>query len=373
MFILQHQDLDVLISALKSRGYRVVGPTLSDDTVVYDDLNSAADLPIGCTDDLERGHYRLRRSESGTYFGTTVGPHSWKKYLFPPRVKLFSIQKRGRVLELEAEDPQQRPEQFAFFGVRPCELAAIALQDKVFMGKNFADRTYTALRRGVFIVAVNCTRSGGTCFCDSMGTGPKAEDGFDLALTEVEADGRHFFVVDVGTPRGTEVMNDVPRTKAGQSDIELARKLVSKAKAGMKRSVTQEGLRQFIAGNLESGYWDEVSRRCLLCANCTLVCPTCFCSTVEDTTDLSGEHAERWRRWDSCFTMEFAKVTGGNFRPSPRARYRQWLTHKFSSWIDQFGVAGCVGCGRCITWCPVGIDITAELEALRGHGARAET
>jgi Fe-S-cluster-containing hydrogenase component 2 len=126
------------------------------------------------------------------------------------------------------------------------------------------------------------------------------------------------------------------------------------------------GLPELLARNLEHPRWDDVASRCLACANCTMACPTCFCSTVEDTTDLTGDHAERWRSWDSCFTMDFSHVHGGSVRTSTRARYRQWLTHKLSTWHAQFGTSGCVGCGRCITWCPVAIDLTQEVAAIRG-------
>jgi ferredoxin len=99
-----------------------------------------------------------------------------------------------------------------------------------------------------------------------------------------------------------------------------------------------------------------------------MVCPTCFCTTVEDTADLAGTDAVRRRVWDSCFSVEYAYIHGGSIRPTPRARYRQWLTHKLDSWQEQFGMSGCVGCGRCITWCPVGIDLTEEIAAIRNGG-----
>ncbi len=372
MFIIQPKDFDTLISALITRSYLVIGPTVRDNAVIYDEITSAADLPIGFTDEQDNSHYRLKRTTSGSYFDTSVGPYSWKRFLFPPRLKILTVTKRGKVLELESDEGGKQKKQYAFLGVRPCELSAMALQDKVFMGAQYADRAYSDARKGAFIVAVNCTRSGGTCFCTSTGTGPGTTEGYDIALTEIVEDDRHCFLAEIGSARGTDVMNDVPRTKASAADVQLARKLVGAAKGNMKKTMNAAGLKELLSGNIDGAHWEEVSRRCLLCANCTLVCPTCFCSTIEDTTDLSGEHAERWRRWDSCFTMDFAKVTGGNFRSSPRARYRQWITHKLSWWIDQFGTSGCVGCGRCITWCPVGIDITAEVRALQGNGVRAD-
>lgn len=95
-----------------------------------------------------------------------------------------------------------------------------------------------------------------------------------------------------------------------------------------------------------------------------MVCPTCFCTGVEDVTALAGDVTERVRKWDSCFTADFSYQHGGVVRESTKSRYRQWLTHKLSSWVDQFGSSGCVGCGRCITWCPTGIDLTAEVAAI---------
>jgi formate hydrogenlyase subunit 6/NADH:ubiquinone oxidoreductase subunit I len=131
------------------------------------------------------------------------------------------------------------------------------------------------------------------------------------------------------------------------------------------RHLDTAGLRDLLYENFEHPRWDNVAARCLSCANCTMVCPTCFCTTVEDVSDISGNHAERWRRWDSCFTQSFSYIHGGSVRTSAKSRYRQWMTHKLASWTDQFGTSGCVGCGRCITWCPVGIDITEEVRAIR--------
>jgi ferredoxin len=157
----------------------------------------------------------------------------------------------------------------------------------------------------------------------------------------------------------------VPHREAEQTDIGRAEEIVAQTAAHMGRSMDTSGIKELLYRNLDHPRWDNVASRCLTCTNCTMVCPTCFCTTVEDTTDLTGERAERWRKWDSCFTMDFSYIAGGSVRSSAKSRYRQWMTHKLASWIDQFGTSGCVGCGRCITWCPVGIDITEEVRAIR--------
>jgi ferredoxin len=200
-----------------------------------------------------------------------------------------------------------------------------------------------------------------------MHTGPKATFGFDLALTEVFAGEQHYFVVEVGTQQGADVLQDVPHHETNEADRAEAERVVMRTATQMGRTLDTTDIKDLLYRNYEHPRWDEVANRCLTCGNCTMVCPTCFCTTVEDTTDLTGEHAERWRKWDSCFTMDFSFIHGGSIRASARSRYRQWLTHKLATWIDQFGTSGCVGCGRCITWCPVAIDITAEVSAIRAH------
>ena len=157
----------------------------------------------------------------------------------------------------------------------------------------------------------------------------------------------------------------MPHKAASAEEKAKAEGIVAKAARQMGRTLDTKGIKELLYRNYENPRWDDVAKRCLTCGNCTLVCPTCFCTTVEDVTDLTGEHVERWRKLDSCFTMDFSYIHGGSIRSSPRARYRQWMTHKLATWIDQFGTSGCVGCGRCITWCPVGIDITEEAAAIR--------
>lgn len=364
--MLERADLPQLFEILRTRGYRVVGPTMRDGAIVYDELASDADLPAGWTDDQEGGYYRLKQRSDAALFGYAVGPHSWKKYLFPPVTRLWSAQRREDSFTVEA--PEAGAEKLAFIGVRACELRAIEIQDRVFMGK-YVDPTYAAQRRNLFIVAVNCSSPARTCFCVSMNAGPKAKYGYDLALTELIDEGRHSFVLEVGSVAGAEVCAQLPRRAATPADTAAAAAVVEHTAAHMGRTMEAKDVKELLYANYDHPRWDEVAQRCLTCANCTMVCPTCFCSTVEDVTDLTGEHAERWRKWDSCFTMDFSYLGGGTVRTTARSRYRQWMTHKLATWQDQFGTSGCVGCGRCITWCPVAIDITEETRAIRESSA----
>jgi sulfhydrogenase subunit beta (sulfur reductase) len=247
--------------------------------------------------------------------------------------------------------------------VRSCELEAIAIQDRVFLDGTFVDRDYAGRRDGAFIVAVNCGAPSASCFCASMNTGPRAREGYDLALTEILA-GEHRFVVEAGSERGAEVLAELPTRPAADEDLAASIAVTTDAAARMTKAMPEVDLHALMAGSLEAKRWDDVAARCLSCTNCTLVCPTCFCSSVEDTSDLTGTETARTRVWDSCFSLDYSYIHGGSIRASSRSRYRQWLTHKLGTWVDQFGTSGCVGCGRCITWCPVGIDITEEVAAL---------
>ncbi|MFJ7333171.1 4Fe-4S dicluster domain-containing protein [Streptomyces sp. NPDC101110] len=361
--VLDRDGLSALVRLLDARGRTVIGPTVRDGAVVLDAIASADDLPFGWGTEVEAGRYGLVPRADGAVFAHTAGPQSWKTFLHPQREKLWSAERTpdGR-LSVTEEHPTQPS--YAFLGVRPCDLRAIAIQDRVLAGGRYRDRGYEERRTGAFLIAAECTEPGATCFCVSMGGGPAADAGFDLALTEVLDETGHRFLVRTGSEAGQDVLAHVCHQPADPATEYAAHAAVDAARDRMGRTMPPVDLRTLMGESLEADRWDDVAARCLTCGNCTMVCPTCFCTTTEEVTDLSGDHAERWLRWDSCFDVDFSHLHGGPVRSSARSRYRQWLTHKLSTWYEQFGSSGCVGCGRCVTWCPAGIDITEEATAL---------
>ena len=368
-YILSKAGLATLLQLLRADGRKLIGPTVQDGAIVHSELSGIDDLPEGWTETQKPGSYRLIQRSDSALFGYSLGPQSFKQLFFAPHLKLFQAERTEAGFTVQTETPA--PRKLALVGARSCDLHAIDVQDRIFLRGDTPEADYAARRSDVFVIAVHCGQAGGTCFCASMNTGPRASLGFDLALTELLDPQR--FVVDVGSERGAALLARVSPGPATESDLASAEAILAETERSMGRSLDTAGIKELLYRNQEHPRWDAVAERCLSCTNCTLACPTCFCASVEDVSDLEGTRAERSRRWDSCFSMDHSYVHGGSVRASTKSRYRQWLTHKLASWIDQFGVSGCVGCGRCITWCPVGIDITEEVAALReGDGASDE-
>ncbi|MBN2386081.1 MAG: 4Fe-4S dicluster domain-containing protein [Anaerolineales bacterium] len=358
--VLPKPEFDLLLADLRQSGYQTVGPRLQDESIVYSGIDSLADLPRGVTTEQAPGKFRLMRTDRERYFDFIPGAQSWKQFLFPPRLKLFSASKEKR-WELDRSD--DACPRYALVGVRGCELAAIEIQDKAFLRDDFEDPTYRARREGLFIIAINCLQPAGTCFCASLGTGPRVERNFDLCLTELD----DAFLVEIGSDLGRSLMAGRNFELASAFVQNTADQALARAAGQMGRTLDTSDLPDLLthSANLDARHWDEVARRCLSCGNCTQVCPTCFCWDVTDTVNLTATTTVRERVWDSCFNPYFSYQAGGNTRPTIRSRYRQWLSHKFGTWVQQYGSLGCTGCGRCITWCPAGIDHVAEIAALR--------
>jgi ferredoxin len=358
-----------LIASLHTSGYEVIAPQIRDGAVILDTLEKADDLPVGWRDEQAPGRYRISRNGVPTVFGYAVGPHTWKRFLHPPDVRLFRAERSAQ--DFRIVDSPEEPPKRAFLGVRACDLAAIGIQDRILSQDRYSEPGYASRRRNLLVIAVQCTQPSANCFCASMETGPAVKEGFDLALTEVMDGETSALLLEVGSETGASLIAGLKLHKAPAKLVRQAEASVRDTASRLTRHMDTGGIRDLLYQSFEHPRWDETAARCLNCGNCTLSCPTCFCSTVEDTSDVTGRNAERWRRWDSCFVQSFSYIHGGSVRMSSRSRYRQWLTHKLAAWIDQFGTSGCVGCGRCITWCPVGIDITEEIAAIRGANVAA--
>lgn len=358
--LLDRAGLADLLVALERRGFALVGPKVAGTAITYQPIASVDDLPRGCASAQSAGRYRLAQRDDDRMFAYGPAVESLKRFLRPPVERLWTATRRDGTLQFEPRVDAAR--QIAVIGARPCELAAIARLDAVFLGGTEADPAYRARRDALFLVAANCTDPGDTCFCASMGTGPSASAPFDLALTELS---KARFIVATGSARGAELLAALRPGEVPPDAIDEERAALARAADHMGREVATESLPAALAAAFQHREWEDAASRCLACANCTIVCPTCFCHTIDDRTSLAGDHVERERRWDSCFGADFSYIHGGSTRPSVAARYRQWVTHKFSTWTEQFGTFGCVGCGRCITWCPAGIDVTEEIRRLR--------
>ena len=362
--LLEGAGLEAVIIALRDRGYTVIGPTVRDGVISYEPVTSSANF---------RAESATSRSLRDTGFESETTPRASASQPHPPRGNGISIHRRqpcgARSATSTERSPSRRnsapPTRYAFLGVRACELAAILVHDRVFVGSAHVDPTYAARRRDLFIVAVHCGSPSGVCFCASMDTGPRAREGFDLGITELLDTESPRYVIEAGTPAGQEVLETLPVRVATEQDRDAAIAVTDAATNHMGRQMDTRGLPEMLQRNLEHPRWDDVAARCLSCGNCTMACPTCFCSDDVESQAPDGESSSRVREWASCFSRDFSYIHGGAVRQPVRSRYRQWMTHKLGTWWEQFETSGCVGCGRCIAWCPVGIDITEEAAAIR--------
>jgi len=343
-----------LFDLLHQQGYEVIGPQVIDGAILYRPLQHPDRLPAGIEQIQKPGQYRLIRTDSPRLFSWANGPQALKPLTFVPRETLWRSQLQSDG-SLQFEEVIAPPPATAVIGVRGCDLAALALQDR-----HFDDDPYYRQRRdALLLIAVDCSHPADTCFCVSTGDGPDAKAGHDLALIELD-DG---YLIRAGTDKGEALMTALPLQASTPEQQQQA------CAEHQQACQQQRQLPAFDPAQLihqgQHPAWDAVAEACLSCGNCTSVCPSCFCFSESEVPELDGNTSIHQRQWDSCFSEGHSYIHGHRFRPDTKSRYRQWLTHKFGSWVEQYGRSGCTGCGRCISWCPVGID---PLEVLRQLG-----
>lgn len=353
IYFLPHDRLQDLIIAL-NKNHKCIGPQVCDGAIVYDSLTDVSQLPRGAREEQLPGSYKLKTLNSNQFFLWANSMQAIKPLLFKPHETLWYVKKKDGSLHFEPNDQKEKP--VAIFGARACDIAAMVIQDKIFTQDKYININYQRRRENLFVVGVDCTYSSDNCFCVSAGGSTEVKDNFDIAMTELE-DG---FIARFKTDKGKKLLKSLKLKSATEEQQQKAKSLVEKAAKYQTKKLPEVDLKKVLFENLEHKNWDRVAEKCLACGNCTLVCPTCFCHDEFDVPSIDGQTSEHIKAWDSCFTSRFSHLSFGSVRHEIREYYRQWLTHKLGSWFDQFGTSGCVGCGRCITWCPVGIDITRE-------------
>lgn len=358
---LPRSSLSTLLSVLQQAGYQVYGPRVRDGVIQFGPLDEASSLPVGVINDQQPGHYRLQTGDTQRLFDWNHGPQGLKPLCFAPREVLW--QEFAEPFGYKRTPPDVKPT--AVLGVRACDLAALAIQDHQFLLEMRPDPHYRERRESLLLIGVDCAHSAATCFCASTGDGPALEGGYDIGLAELDEG----FLVWHLSDQGRGITEQLSLQSVDESQLEAMGQATAQAALEQHRQLPDPEELMHLYRRLEHTHWEEVGERCLSCGNCTAVCPTCFCYQSGHEMALNGETAEMVRSWDSCFSPTHSDMGHFQVRPSIEYRYRQWMTHKLAGWQVQQRRIGCTGCGRCIAWCPVGIDLTREVTAVLEEGS----
>jgi len=286
----------------------------------------------------------------------------FKKLLVPPKFSLFHFDSKGYATDFSTL--QKR----VIFGLHPCDIKALLIMDE-FHAKEFKDPYYYERRNRTVIIGLSCLPDD-KCFCNATGNETVTE-GFDLFLTDLG----EYFLVWVGSSRGDDLVRECPKltdANVGHEDLKKYMQWQKHRSRQFKMDIDLTAMPEIVELSYDSHVWEQEGKKCLSCGACTIVCPTCPCYTVLDEAELVKMEGERVRRWDSCMFREYSMVAGGhNFREARSERLRLRFIHKLQSFVGKFGKPACVGCGRCLDTCPVGIDILSMVKHLQGEEVRA--
>jgi sulfhydrogenase subunit beta (sulfur reductase) len=325
--ILQKENLTEFIEHLLPQ-YRIAGPIKEKGGYAFQEITDPAELELDYT--------------------TTILPP--KKYLLPTREVLFEFENTNSAMI--KSPPPARPT--IIFGMHTCDLHAVQLLDQVF-SSGHSDLNYLDRRRQTLIISIEClSPCDENSFCKSMGT-LSADEGYDLHLTDLGDS----YAVDIGTEAGETLLKDARTSEPTTETIQRLNAVLSEKwpRFPYRLNFDVSDLPSLLNLSMKSPLWNELGERCLACAACTNVCPTCFCFDVMDEVGLDLRHGQRVRTWDSCQLDEFATVAGGhNFRQSRALRQRHRFMRKGKYILEAHNYLGCVGCGRCARACLV--DIT---------------
>ncbi len=331
--ILKMKDIAVFLGALLDE-FRVFAPIKRDGRVFF--------RPFSLGDEVCLGDEPVR--------GTP------KEILFPQSETLLTYHHEGRSLVISDALPEDETP-WLIFGLRPCDAASILVLDRVFGGTP-GDPYYMKRREKTFLVGLGCVRPGTACFCKAMGEGPFSMKGLDVMMTDIGQD----VVLRASSEKGEFLLKKMDLPEASAVEMSRVEEVMSEAEAVMEEAMDLEALRAVLDCSIDDPLWLDMTEKCISCGICTYLCPTCHCFDVTDEGE--DRWGERKRTWDSCqFPLFTLQASGENPRPTAKERYRQRIMHKFSFIPEEHGIVGCVGCGRCVTECPVNLDIRQILQA----------
>ena len=275
-----------------------------------------------------------------------------KNFFFPKTETMMRYMRTERGMELSGEEEEAK--EAVLFGARPCDVRSFVLLDYLFDQEKYRDSYYIDKREKTTIISLACIHPPySTCFCTSVGGHPMSEEGADVLLTDIGDN----YLAEFITPKGEKLLEKMGDLPAADGSADEKKKALSEsAEKEIKSHIPGKEIKPWLDDNFEHPFWDTIHQSCLACGTCTYLCPTCHCFDISD--EVKGSDGKRIRTWDSCMYWLFTKETSGhNPRTSQKQRWRQRLMHKFKYFVDNFDEIACVGCGRCVRYCPVNIDI----------------